>query len=66
MEHVEPCRYTVHHASVFIIDDEYSLHQDYGKWLEELPPHTPIRQYRHNDTGEDACPRHRDRLLTLT
>jgi hypothetical protein len=29
---------------------------DYEVWLEELAPHAPIRQYRHNDTGEDACP----------
>ena len=42
-------------ASVFINDDESGLHQDYEKWLEELAPHAPIRQYRHNDTGE-ACP----------
>ena len=26
-------------ASVFINDDEYGLHQDYEKWLEELAPH---------------------------
>ena len=43
-------------ASAFINDDEYGLHQDYEKWLEELAPHAPISQYRHNDTGEDACP----------
>jgi thiamine phosphate synthase YjbQ (UPF0047 family) len=42
---------------VFINDDEYGLHQDYGKWLEELAPHAPIRQYQHNRTGE-ACPEH--------
>ena len=42
-------------ASVFINDDEYGLHQGYEKWLEALAPHAPIRQYRHNDTGE-ACP----------
>jgi thiamine phosphate synthase YjbQ (UPF0047 family) len=43
-------------ATVFINDDEYGLHHDYEVWLEELAPHAPIRQYRHNDTGEDACP----------
>ena len=42
-------------ASVFINDDEYGLHQDYEKWLEKLAPHAPISQYRHNDTGEEAC-----------
>ena len=40
-------------ASFFINDDEGGLHQDYGKWLEKLAPHEPVRQYRHNDTGED-------------
>jgi thiamine phosphate synthase YjbQ (UPF0047 family) len=44
-----------------INDDEYGLHQDYEKWLEGLAPHAPIRQYRHNDTGEDACPERSDR-----
>jgi thiamine phosphate synthase YjbQ (UPF0047 family) len=42
-------------ASVFINDDERSLHQDYDDWLEELAPHEPISRYRHNRTGE-ACP----------
>ena len=37
-------------ASVFINDNESGLHHDYDKWLEELAPHTPIDQYRHNDT----------------
>ncbi|MBM4264761.1 MAG: hypothetical protein FJ145_25475 [Deltaproteobacteria bacterium] len=40
-------------ASVFINDDEAGLHHDYGVWLEQLAPHEPIKQYRHNDTGED-------------
>ena len=48
-------------ASVFINDDEYGLHQDYEKWLEELAPHAPISQYQHNRTGEDACPERSDR-----
>jgi thiamine phosphate synthase YjbQ (UPF0047 family) len=43
-------------ASVFINDDESGLHHDYEVWLEELAPHAPIEQYRHNDTEEDACP----------
>lgn len=45
-------------ASVFINDDESGLHQDYTKWLEKLAPHEPIRQYRHNDTGEDNADAH--------
>ena len=40
-------------ASVFINDDERGLHQDYEKWLQELAPHEPTRQYQHNRTGED-------------
>jgi thiamine phosphate synthase YjbQ (UPF0047 family) len=45
-------------ASVFINDDEYGLHQDYEKWLEELAPHAPISQYQHNRTGEDNADAH--------
>ena len=45
-------------ASVFINDDEAGLHQDYKKFLEDLVPHAPISQYRHNDTGEDNADAH--------
>ena len=45
-------------ASVFINDNESGLHQDYEKWLEKLAPHEPVRQYRHNDTGEDNADAH--------
>jgi secondary thiamine-phosphate synthase enzyme len=45
-------------ASVFINDDESGLHRDYEAWLEKLAPHEPIRQYRHNDTGEDNADAH--------
>ena len=45
-------------ASVFINDDEPGLHRDYEKWLEELGPHAPTDQYRHNDTGEDNADAH--------
>lgn len=45
-------------ASVFINDDESGLHQDYAKFLETLVPHEPIKQYRHNDTGEDNADAH--------
>ncbi len=40
-------------ASVFINDDEQGLLADYERWLEELAPHEPTSQYRHNLTGED-------------
>ena len=45
-------------ASVFINDDEPGLHHDYSTWLEKLAPHEPIKQYRHNDTGEDNADAH--------
>ena len=32
-------------ASVFINDNEDGLLHDYEKWLEELAPHEPIKQY---------------------
>lgn len=50
-------------ASVFINDDEHGLHQDYDKWLEELAPHEPTSQYRHNDTGEDNADAHMKRQV---
>ena len=44
-------------SSVFINDDECGLHADFTKWLEGLAPHDPVRQWRHNDTGEErGCP----------
>jgi secondary thiamine-phosphate synthase enzyme len=50
-------------ASVFINDNESGLHHDYDKWLEEIAPHTPIDQYRHNDTGEDNADAHLKRQV---
>lgn len=50
-------------ASVFINDDEPGLHHDYDKWLEQLAPHAPISQYRHNDTGEDNADAHLKRQI---
>ena len=50
-------------ASVFINDNESGLHHDYEKWLEELAPHEPIEQYRHNDTGEDNADAHLKRQV---
>ena len=50
-------------ASVFINDDESGLHHDYEVFLERLAPHEPIRQYRHNDTGEDNADAHIKRQI---
>ncbi len=50
-------------ASVFINDDESGLHQDYEQWLEELAPHEPTSQYRHNRTGEDNADAHMKRQI---
>jgi len=50
-------------ASVFINDNESGLHQDYEKWLEELAPHEPVSQYRHNRTGEDNADAHLKRQI---
>jgi secondary thiamine-phosphate synthase enzyme len=50
-------------ASVFINDDEPGLHHDYEKWLEELAPHEPVSQYRHNQTGEDNADAHLKRQV---
>jgi secondary thiamine-phosphate synthase enzyme len=45
-------------ASVFINDDESGLHHDFKAFLEKLVPHEPVKQYRHNDTGEDNADAH--------
>jgi len=50
-------------ASVFVNDDEAGLHHDFERLLERLAPHEPIRQYRHNDTGEDNADAHLKRQL---
>jgi secondary thiamine-phosphate synthase enzyme len=50
-------------ASVFINDDEGGLHHDYDRWLEGLAPHAPVKQYRHNDTGEDNADAHLKRQI---
>jgi secondary thiamine-phosphate synthase enzyme len=50
-------------ASVFINDDEGGLQHDYEKWLEGLAPHEPVRQYQHNDTGEDNADAHLKRQV---
>ncbi len=50
-------------SSVFINDDEAGLHNDFDKWLEQLAPHAPVNQYRHNDTGEDNADGHLKRQI---
>jgi secondary thiamine-phosphate synthase enzyme len=50
-------------ASVFINDDEPGLHDDYLRFFENLVPHEPIKQWRHNDTGEDNADAHIKRQL---
>lgn len=50
-------------ASVFINDNESGLHHDYKRWLEQLAPHEPVADYRHNDTGEDNADAHLKRQV---
>lgn len=50
-------------SSVFINDDEAGLHHDFEVWLERLAPHSPVSQYRHNDTGEDNADAHLKRQV---
>jgi len=40
-----------------------SSSQDYERWLEQLAPHEPVSQYRHNDTGEDNADAHLKRQV---
>lgn len=50
-------------ASVYINDAESGLIKDYDSWLEKLAPHSPISQYRHNQTGEDNGDAHLKRQI---
>lgn len=50
-------------ASVFVNDNEFGLHQDYKRWLEELSPHEPMSQYLHNRTGEHNADAHPKRQI---
>jgi secondary thiamine-phosphate synthase enzyme len=50
-------------ASIFINDNESGLHQDFDIWLEKIAPHAPIKQYRHNETGEDNADAHLKRQV---
>ena len=50
-------------SRIFINDNETGLHKDFDKWLEQLAPHSPVSQYRHNDTGEDNADAHLKRQI---
>jgi secondary thiamine-phosphate synthase enzyme len=50
-------------SSIFINDNETGLHKDFDRWLEQLAPHSPVSQYRHNDTGEDNADAHLKRQI---
>ena len=50
-------------SSIFINDNESGLHKDFENWLENLAPHFPIKQYQHNDTGEDNADAHLKRQI---
>ena len=50
-------------SSIFINDNEAGLHQDFERWLENLAPHLPTKQYSHNDTGEDNADAHLKRQI---
>ena len=50
-------------ASIFINDNESGLHEDFDIWLEKMAPHAPIKQYRHNETGEDNADAHLKRQV---
>lgn len=41
-------------ASVFINDDEFGLHNDFEKWLENIAPEKPHSQYMHNGYEDNA------------
>jgi secondary thiamine-phosphate synthase enzyme len=50
-------------ASVFINDAEDGLLHDYDVWLEKLAPHEPVKNYRHNLSGEDNADAHLKRQV---
>jgi secondary thiamine-phosphate synthase enzyme len=51
-------------SSVFINDDERSLHHDFGVWLEQLAPfNIDPNHYHHNRTGEDNADAHLKRQV---
>jgi secondary thiamine-phosphate synthase enzyme len=50
-------------SSLFINDNESGLLRDFENWLENLAPHFPLKQYQHNDTGEDNADAHLKRQI---
>jgi secondary thiamine-phosphate synthase enzyme len=50
-------------ASVFVNKDERGLHADFARWLEALAPHSPVSQYRHNDSGANNADAHLKRQM---
>lgn len=50
-------------ASVHINDAESGLIEDFDEWLENLAPHEPVLNYRHNRTGEDNADAHLKRTI---
>ena len=50
-------------ASIFVNDNESGLHEDFHIWLEKIAPHAPIKQYKHNETGEDNADAHLKRQV---
>jgi secondary thiamine-phosphate synthase enzyme len=50
-------------ASVFVNDDERGLLADFERFFEKLAPHDPVRQWKHNETGEDNGDAHVKRQL---
>jgi secondary thiamine-phosphate synthase enzyme len=50
-------------ASIFMNDNESGLHEDFDIWLEKIAPHDPIKQYLHNETGEDNADAHLKRQV---
>ncbi|MCX6093069.1 MAG: secondary thiamine-phosphate synthase enzyme YjbQ [Candidatus Bipolaricaulota bacterium] len=50
-------------SSVFVNDDEFGLHEDFERWLEQLAPHEPTDAYEHNRTGEDNADAHLKRQI---
>jgi secondary thiamine-phosphate synthase enzyme len=49
-------------AAVYVNDEESGLLADIDTWLEQLAPHEPVSQYRHNN-GEDNADAHLKRQL---
>ena len=45
------------------ITHRFCYRADSTKWLEKLAPHEPIKQYQHNNTGEDNADSHLKRQI---